>query len=102
MFKKLRLKSKPTKSMGFMPKQRTRAEVDQDYCNTAIQYGHKSRVLAQAHREIETMEAELQRFMDRLMELNKEGMALPPEEKPPAEAVQAAPATSPIQPEALQ
>lgn len=61
--------------------QRTRKEVDSDYSNQALLLGHKSRVLAQVKAEAERLEKEIKAHTERLLELNVEGMKLPPEEK---------------------
>jgi uncharacterized coiled-coil protein SlyX len=61
---------------------RTRKEVDQDYSNQALLLGHKSRVLAQVKAEVERLEKEIKGHLDRLLELNQEGVALPAEETP--------------------
>lgn len=61
--------------------QRTKHEVDQDYSNQAVLLGHKSRVLAQVEAEAGRLKKEIQGHLDRLLELNLEGMKLPAEEK---------------------
>lgn len=65
---------------------RTRQEIDQEYSNTAILLGHKSRVLAQVKAEAARIEKEIEQHTAQLLELNKEGMALPPELKVAEEA----------------
>lgn len=70
------------KLLGFKPKTRTRAEVDQEYSQHALQLGHKRRVLEQILEDAKRMEDQIQAHLDRLMSLNSEGMRIPAE--PPA------------------
>jgi hypothetical protein len=65
-------------------KQRTRAEVDAEYSQVALLLGHKTRVLSQVKAEAERMEAEMKAHLEKLLELNVEGMKLPVE--PPKDA----------------
>jgi hypothetical protein len=57
---------------------RLKAQVDADYTHHAIQAGHKARVIVQIQREIE-------HHLQRLEEINAEGMRLPPEAPQPEE-----------------
>lgn len=69
---------KKTKTVqGIHVKQRTRAEVDQDYSSNAAYYGHKQRVIAGLKQDIEKLEAECAMHLENLLKINKEGMALP-------------------------
>lgn len=65
---------------------RTRKEVDADYSHQAILVGHKYRVLAQIKADQERIEGEIKLHVERLLELNKEGMSLPLEEVKTEEA----------------
>lgn len=62
-----------------MSEQRTRQQVDQDYTQAAIMLGHKYRVLAQIKADSERVQKEIDAHLAKLLELNAEGMALPPE-----------------------
>ena len=58
---------------------RTRQEIDQEYSQVAIMLGHKTRVMQQAINEADRLKAEIVESTKRLLELNAEGLALPPE-----------------------
>ena len=61
--------------LGFQPKVRTKDEIDREYTHHAIQAGHKGCIIIQLQKELDE-------HMERLIELNAEGMKLPP--TPPA------------------
>jgi len=63
-----------------MEVKRTRKDVDQEYSQQALLLGHKSRVLAQIKADFERVQGEINQHVAKLLELNKEGMSLPPEE----------------------
>lgn len=76
------IKSKITRA--FAPKQRTKKEVDDEYAQTAIWHGHKSRMLAQVHQDADRLQKEIDAHLAKLLELNQEGMKLQiPPQKPP-------------------
>ena len=58
---------------------RTRADVDKDYTQEALFCGHKLRIVTQLKAELARVEKEIAAHTDKLMALNAEGMALPPE-----------------------
>lgn len=76
---------KKLKSYGLKAKQRTKAEIDQDYTNNAVQAGHKTRVIAQLQLEID-------QHVQNLICINEEAMKLPPE----APKVDLTPATNAV------
>lgn len=63
MFGKLKKKNR----LGFNPKLRTKEEIDRDYTQNAIDLGHKARLVSKFQEEIE-------RHVERLKEINAEGM----------------------------
>lgn len=66
---------KKKKAYGIAPKVRDRTEVDRDYQHYAIQAGHTARCIAQLQEDHD-------RFIQKLIEINQEGMRLPPVEPP--------------------
>ena len=62
-----------------MSEQRTRAQVDAEYSQTAVLLGHKARVLAQVKAEAVRLEKEIDGHLSTLLALNDEGMKLPAE-----------------------
>lgn len=58
---------------------RTRQEIDQEYSQIAIMLGHKYRIMTQAQKEADRLKAEIADSCEKLLALNAEGLALPPE-----------------------
>jgi chromosome segregation ATPase len=69
----------PTIGAKMSETKRTRKDVDNDYTQAALLLGHKYRVLHQIKSDAERVEKEIASHLATLLELNKEGMALPPE-----------------------
>ncbi len=74
-------KTKPPK--GFQPVPRKRSEVEREYADSAIQLGHKTRIFHQKDEELKALHQEMLAHVADLTRLNKEAMALPPDEPPP-------------------
>jgi len=87
MLNKFKL-GKKKKTYGMEPKQRTRKEVDAEYTNHAILLGHKTRQLAQINQDAGRCQKEIDDHLSKLLQLNEEGMKLPPEEAPSTETVE--------------
>ena len=66
---------------GFQKKAsiRTKKEVDEEYTKEAIWLGHKTRMLAQLQEDCAKLQSEVDGHLKRLLELNSEGMKIPPE-----------------------
>ena len=58
---------------------RTRQEIDQEYSQVALMLGHKTRIMAQAQAEVTRLKADIEDSTEKLLLLNAEGLALPPE-----------------------
>lgn len=72
----------------FAQKKRTRKEVDADYQNEAVWLGHKIRLIATFNESISKLEKEVEGHTTRLLELNAEGVSLPPEEVKAPETIE--------------
>lgn len=63
---------------GFLKKPsppRTQDEIDRDYTQNAVQYAHKARCVLQLQKDIDQYQAEMEKHLARMIEINQEAMA---------------------------
>ncbi len=78
-----------SKTLGFAPKQRTKEEINLEYNQHAVMYGHDACMIAEAEKHVETLMASQENHIRAMLALRQEASKLPVEPAAPKLDIQA-------------
>ena len=71
-----------TKTLGFALKQRTKEEINQEYNQHAVMYGHEACMVAEAQEHVEKIIKSQEAHIEAMLKLRKEAAQIPQETAP--------------------
>jgi hypothetical protein len=78
-----------TKTLGFIPKQRTKEEINQEYNQHAVMYGHEACMIEEAQEHVEKIFKSQEQRVRAMVNLRQEAAKLPVEPAAPKLDIQA-------------